>query len=352
MSKKLASSSSTVLVGSSLLLALVACGPEAATTGSGAAPSGSAAKAPSGKTSASAPAASAASPSASAASSSAPATSGPKPAVIWEGFSTPESVVWDEAGDRYLVSNINGRPVDADGNGFISELDPEGKVKTLKWIEGGKNGAKLNAPKGLVLSKDLLFVADLDTVRMFDSKTGAPKGEVALAGATFVNDLAGGEDGTVYASDSGLKMEGADFKPSGSDAVWAIKDGKATAVGKSEELGRPNGLLFTDVGLLVATFGSGAIYTLDEKGARKNEQKPPKGSLDGLIQVGDEIFVSSWEGQTVYRSKLGDGSKFEWTPVLTGLAAPADIGFDGKRKRVLVPRFMDNVVQAFDLPAK
>ena len=46
-----------------------------------------------------------------------------------------------------------------------------------------------------------LYVADLDTVRMFDAKTGAAKGEVKIPGATFLNDIA--TDGkVVYVSDS------------------------------------------------------------------------------------------------------------------------------------------------------
>src|SRR5262249_13376468 len=127
-----------------------------------------------------------------------PAESGPTtgqanagaPAVTFKGvgLATPESVLYDDTTDTYLVSNINGQPVAADNNGFITQLSPDGAVKTLKWIEAGKNGVKLNAPKGLTFAGDLLYVADLDTVRMFDRKTGEPKGEVKVPGATFLND--------------------------------------------------------------------------------------------------------------------------------------------------------------------
>ena len=46
-----------------------------------------------------------------------------------------------------------------------------------------------NAPKGLGVSGNLLYVADLTFVRMFDRKTGAPKGKIAIPGATFLNDV-------------------------------------------------------------------------------------------------------------------------------------------------------------------
>jgi hypothetical protein len=52
------------------------------------------------------------------------------------GFKTPESILHDAVGDVYLVSNINGTPSAKDNNGFISRVSPDGKVQTLKWIEG------------------------------------------------------------------------------------------------------------------------------------------------------------------------------------------------------------------------
>ena len=39
------------------------------------------------------------------------------------GFATPESVLYDAQRDIYLVTNINGSPLAADGNGFISRVN-------------------------------------------------------------------------------------------------------------------------------------------------------------------------------------------------------------------------------------
>lgn len=325
---------------------LVACG-------GGSAPPSESPKPPASATPSAAPSATAA-PAASAAPATAdagakvaeaPKPPAPTPAVKWTGFATPESVLWDEARDRYLVSNVNGRPVDIDNNGFISVLTPDGKVENLKWIEGGKNKVTLNAPKGMAIVKDVLYVADLDTLRMFDVKSGAPKGEVKLEGATFANDVAATDDGKVFVSDSGLKMEGSDFKPTGTDAVWVVEKGKAKAYAKSTDLAKPNGLLVDGKALVVVPFGSNEIYKLDDKGARSDVTKLPKGGFDGIVKLGDMLLVSSWEGQAVYKGKLGGA--FE--PVLQSLEAPADIGYDKKRGRVLVPRFMGNVVEAYDV---
>lgn len=301
---------------------------------------------PSASTSAEPAASTAPSSSASAAASAEPkGPPPPTPVVKYTGFATPESVLYDAARDRYLVSNINGKPVDADNNGFISELSPDGKVTNLKFIEAGKNKVTLNAPKGMALVKDVLYVADLDTVRMFDAKTGAPKGEIKLPGATFANDVAASEDGKVYVSDSGLKMVDGKFEGTGTDAVWVIEKGKAKTLAKSAELTRPNGLLVDGKTVLVAPFGSNEIYRVDDKGKKSDATKLPKGGLDGIVKVGDALLVSSWEGSTIYKGKVG--GTFE--PVLEQLAAPADIGWDSKRSRVLVPRFMGDVVEVYEV---
>jgi sugar lactone lactonase YvrE len=279
------------------------------------------------------------------ASVAAPAAAPPMPAVRYTGFSTPESVLYDEARDRYLVSNINGSPTDADNNGFISELSPNGKITNLKWIEAGKNKVTLNAPKGLAIYQDTIYVADIDTLRMFDAKTGAPKGETKLAGATFANDVSAGGDGKIYVSDSGLKLEGGDFKPTGTDAVWVIEKGKAKAFSKSIDLSKPNGVVVDGMSILVAPFGANEIYRLDDKGKKSDVTKLPKGMLDGIIKIGDSYFVSSWESQSIYKGKVG--GTFE--VVFDQLKAPADIGFDRKRNRLLVPRFMENAVEVYDV---
>lgn len=268
----------------------------------------------------------------------------PTPAVVWKDLVTPESVYFDEANDRYLVSNINGKPLDADGNGFISVLAPDGKTTNLKWIEGSAK-LKLDAPKGMAIVKNVLYVADITRVRMFDAKSGAAKGEVVIEGATFLNDVAAAPDGRIFVSDSGLKQGASDFEPTNTDAVFVIEKGKAKALAKSTDLKRPNGLWFSDKGLLVNTFGGAELFRLDDKGAKQDVMTLPNGGLDGLVPAGDGWLVSSWAASTVYRGKLG--GSFE--PVLQSLKAPADIGFDKKRNRVLVPRFLDNVVEAYDL---
>jgi hypothetical protein len=292
-----------------------------------------------------APADTAPPPAASAAPAPPPAPAAPTPVAKYTGLSAPESVLYDADADRYLVSNINGKPTDKDDNGFISALSPDGTVTTLKWIEGGKDKVKLDAPKGMGIVKGVLYVADISTVRMFDAKTGAPKGDIAIPGATFLNDLAVGPDGKVYVSDSGLKAGAKDLEPDGSDAVYVIDKGHPKALAKGKELGGPNGLLVTDKGVVVVTFGSGEVYLLDDKGKKQSVSKPPGGALDGVVGLGDSLLVSSWETSTVYKGPLG--GPFE--VALDKQKSPADIGYDTKRGRVLIPHFLEDTVEVYDL---
>mgnify|MGYP000169673797 CR=1 FL=1 len=46
------------------------------------------------------------------------------------------------------------------------------------------------------------IVADIDTVRMFDLKTGQPGRAVQIPGATVLNGIAATADGTVYVSNT------------------------------------------------------------------------------------------------------------------------------------------------------
>src|SRR3989304_3479031 len=147
------------------------------------------------------------------------AAQAPAVTVQGVGFQTPEAVLYDAAGDGYLVSNINGSPTAADGNGFISRIGPEGQVLALKWIDGTVSSVTLHAPKGMAIVGEPPYLADLTRARLFDRRTGQPKGSVAVPGATFLNDAAAGPDGSVYATDSGFT---AAFSPSGSDAGYRV----------------------------------------------------------------------------------------------------------------------------------
>lgn len=261
----------------------------------------------------------------------------PVTTLVDGGLSTPESVLYDAVNDVYLVTNINGGPGAKDSNGFISRISPDGTVLALKWIDGATKATPLDAPKGMAISGGLLYVADIDKVRTFELATGKAKAAILLPGATFANDVAAGPDGAIYVSDSGVAIDERGITPTKTDAVWVIRKGKASALARGEELGRPNGLFVTEAGVWVNTFGSGELYLLDGKGARTAVQKVA-GALDGLYVEGDVAWSTSWEQSAIVRSQR-DGATAK---VRGDLPGPADFAFDSKRGVFVVPLFNDN----------
>ena len=87
---------------------------------------------------------------------------------------SPYSFVNDPVEKSYFISSVNGEAETADNNGFITKLDHNGKLLNLKFIQGGKDDITLHAPKGMALVEHILYVADLNTLRGFDTTTGKP----------------------------------------------------------------------------------------------------------------------------------------------------------------------------------
>ncbi len=254
------------------------------------------------------------------------------------GLSTPESVLHDPEQDVYLVSNINGAPLDADGNGFISRISPAGEVLELRWIDGQAEGVTLHAPKGLALSGDRLYVSDLDAVRIFDRRSGSPLGEVPAEGH-LLNDLCVGPDGTVWWTETGVRFTEEGPAPTETDAIHRISNDRLETLVRGPELRNPNGCVADEDGLLVVTFGAPQVLRVGNDGEISTVAELPAGGLDGVVRVGDALYVTSWEASAIFRVDLSTG---ETRTVRAGLDAPADLGLDAERSRLLVPLFQEN----------
>src|SRR5512134_1825319 len=119
---------------------------------------------------------------------------------------TPYSFVSNSAGQEYFISSVNGDAQSADNNGFITKLDASGKLINLKFIQGGTDGITLNAPKGMALVEQTLYVADLDTLRAFDTVSGKPVASTSMGAApgqvpVSLTDVAYDGAGLLYCSD-------------------------------------------------------------------------------------------------------------------------------------------------------
>lgn len=255
------------------------------------------------------------------------------------GLQTPESVLYDPAADVYLVSNINGNPTGTDDNGFISRISPTGRVLQLKWIDGARGNISLNAPKGMAIAGDTLYVSDITMVRMFDRRTGRQNGSIAIAGSTFLNDVATAPDNSVYVTDSGWKP---DFSSSGTDAIYRIdENNQVTQIARGSILKNPNGITVRSDGrVFVASGGpTGETYVIGAAGQPENVKRLPKGQLDGVeVTRAGAMLISSWAASAVYRVD----ARGNVTVAVSNVPSPADIGYDTRRQRVLIPIFMQN----------
>ncbi len=247
---------------------------------------------------------------------------------LWETTATlkvPESVLFDKGNQVLYVSNIDGTPDGKDGKGSIGKIGLDGKVIEVDWVSG------LNAPKGMALVKNILWVADVDEVVAIDVKKGSIVKKIKVEGAKFLNDAAADNKGVVYVSDSHTKK------------VHKIENDKSSVV--LEDLQGPNGVLVHNK----------SLYVLDNGGLYKQSGNElvkladgMEGHTDGLEHVqNNEFLVSCWMGVIYYVKS--DGSKEKLLDTREQKIHSADIGYDAKKRIVYVPTFFGNSVVAYEL---
>ena len=248
---------------------------------------------------------------------------------LWETdtlLRTPESVLVDTKGKRLFVSNIDGAPADKDGKGFISILSLDGKPINLEWIKG------LNAPKGMGIYKNKLYVADLTEIVEIDINKGKILQKIPVEGSVFLNDISIDNKGTVFVSDTrGFN-------------IYQYDQERVSVTMRN--LKRPNGLLINDQDLLILDNGSLLALNLNGQLVQLMEGMDP--STDGVEKVkNNEYIVSAWEGVIYYvnafKSKeiLLDSRKEKKNT--------ADIGYDAKNRILYVPTFYGNKLVAYKL---
>lgn len=267
------------------------------------------------------------------------------------GLNTPESVRYDAELDVFYVSNINGNPSQHDNNGFIAIVRADSTALPPKMlVEGGKNGVTLDAPKGLALAGDTLWVADINHVRAFNRKTGAKLADIDLSTqkAQFLNDAVIGGDGAVYVTDTGIAFDanGGTTHP-GKDQILKISGGKATAL-TADSLDAPNGIAWDKANgrFVLGGFAAKAVQTWKPGDKMPATLAMGPGQYDGVEVLGDgRVLVTSWADSSVSVVQNGALSK-----MIGGVSGPADIGIDTKRNLVAVPRFSDAKVEYYRIP--
>jgi sugar lactone lactonase YvrE len=273
---------------------------------------------------------------------------------VVEGMRTPESVLHDPEQDVYFVSNVDGNPSRKDRNGFIARVHADSlDAPDRDFVRGGRLGVTLHAPKGMALVGDTLWVADIDALRGFHRRTGRTVATVDLAplGAVFLNDVARGRGDTLYVTDTGIRFadDGTMSHP-GPDRVFAVHARMPSVAVEGTILSGPNGIVWDSAGgrLLVAPFSGPTVLAWSPGGRAPNPRRlaAGPGSFDGIALLADRrVLVTSWADSSVYAMQ-GDSAM---TRLLTGVEAPADLGVDAARGRLLVPLFNQDRVVVYEL---
>lgn len=232
---------------------------------------------------------------------------------LWstDGFDMPESVAFDAAGDRLIVSVMEGAPNAVDGNGHLALLSTDGKIIDAKWATG------MDAPKGLALMNGKVFAADLTSLRVVDAQTGKLLQSLPAEGSVFLNDVTTSGD-EIFVSDMMT------------NTIWRYADGTFEKWLEGPELNHPNGLYWDNGRLLVGAWGKGlkndftteapgSLLAIDPASKAISVVARDIGNIDGIARLNGKLVLNDWINGKVFEIDA-DGTPNEIMSEPTGLA--------------------------------
>ena len=252
---------------------------------------------------------------------------------LWEtktDLKVPESVLYNPSEDILYVSNINGKPTEKNGKGFISKVSLSGEILVLKWAIG------LNAPKGSGIYGGSLYVTDIDELIEIDLKTGKILSKYPAVGAGFLNDVTIDKDGNVYVSDMSSQ----------NSVLYKLVQKKMTVWLKGPEVSRPNGLYVEKNKLILGNSGDGSLKEIDLDTQKISIIAKIGSGIDGVQSDGKgNYFISDWRGKTSYVTSSGQVTVLLDTT--DQKINSADIEYIESKQLLLIPTFFDNRVVAY-----
>jgi hypothetical protein len=245
---------------------------------------------------------------------------------IWETDSViavPESVL--PVKDILYISLIDGAGWTADGKGGIGKLTPGGKIIDTIWITG------LNAPKGMGIVGNRLYVADMLDVIVIDIQNGKIEKKMKIDSAKGLNDITVTDKGIVFVSDSrGGK-------------IWRIENDIAALY--LDSLTGINGLKAIGDDLYIG-WNKSFVKANSQKQITKIAEVLQQ--IDGIEPVGNGDFIlTAWVGYIWYA--YADGRIETLLETHEQKKNTADIGYDQQKRILYVPTFNAKTVVAYSL---
>ena len=247
---------------------------------------------------------------------------------IWETDTTiavPESVLVDINKNILFVSLIDGAPWEIDGKGGIGKLSLNGKTFDSTWITG------LNAPKGMGIYGNKLYVADVNNVTVINIKSNKVIKKIIIDSASGLNDISINAKGVVFVSDSKTSK------------IWKIENEKPQLY--LSDIKGVNGLKCIKDELYI---GAGKSFIKADAQKEITHIAEIAESIDGIEPIGNGDFIlTAWEGYVYYLS--ADGNIETILDTHLKKKNTADIGYDMEKKILYVPTFFAKTVTAYKL---
>jgi hypothetical protein len=253
--------------------------------------------------------------------------------ALWQlgDLPTPESVLYvaDAKTPYLLVSLIDGQGDAVDGKGGIAKLTTAGALVDKDWITG------LNAPKGMAVYGNRLYVADLTEVVIIDIKQQKVISKIPVADSVFLNDVTVSDDGVVYISDTRTNK------------VHRLQDDKIDLY--LDEVASANGLKALGKSLVIGA--NQELLLVDADKNRKVIAQGFEAAIDGIEPTGDnEFIVSCWVGLVYFVDKNGQLELL--IDSREQKINTADIGYDPHKKQLFIPNFFKNTVTAYEIKSR
>ena len=250
----------------------------------------------------------------------------------------PQHMIADEDA-TYFIANANGDPGNRQNKGFISKVNKDGEVTQLHFIQGGVNSVTLHSPNGMAIVGEILYVADLDTIRGFHKHTGEPVVTIPFTQqhCQSLTGLTSDSEGTLFVSDTDT------------NSIFRLDPGRDYAISlliRDESLSHPHGIaIHPRTGHLMGVgWDDGKIFEIDEKGVIHELFVNSFFSggfynLDGIDfdQYGT-MYVSDMTAGKVWRIRNNQKKEV----IAEFLVSPSGLAIDRANHLILVPYLYAN----------
>ena len=277
---------------------------------------------------------------------------------VYGAIYSAESCSYDTERGLIVVPN-RGVPQNVQtNNAWVSFINHDGSVHTARWLGVQNPGEQrstltpplvLNEPYGSDIANGMLYVADRDggttptepsvaVIRRFNLKTGAPAGETRVEKSAWLNDIEVADDGTIYATQTGVGGE----KPDPTSwQVWKItRDGAVSIFLQGAPLRQPNGIAFDPQGnIVVVNIGNNEVLTFSPDAKLLKTETAAQAGNDGLVIMPDGTkYVSSVLNGGVSRIRAGQPAEL----IARNIPNAASMCYDAGAKQLVIPMNPNN----------